>query len=295
MISVIGIGDNVVDIYEHEKKMYPGGNALNFSVFAKKLGFKSAYMGMFGDDERGRYVYEVAKKIGIDLSHCRVYKGENGYCKVNLIDGDRVFTETNQGGISKKYSLEMLNWDKDYIEKADIVHTSIFSYIDDNLPELRKIAKFISYDFSDKYTEEKISKIAKYIDCACLSASFESKERLEELANKFHINGCKSVLITGGKNGSVFSYEREWYVQSADFVTPKDTMGAGDSFITTFLTRYIDAMQYAKNFSGAKYGITNIEMYRKCVIQTSLSAASVIAGLNCLTQGSFGFGTSIER
>lgn len=72
-------------------------------------------------------------------------------------------------------------------------------------------------------------------------------------------------------------------------------MGAGDSFITTFLTRYIDAMQYAKNFSGAKYGITNIEMYRKCVIQTSLSAASVIAGLNCLTQGSFGFGTSIER
>lgn len=37
-ISVLGFGDNVVDKYEHIKTMYPGGNAVNFAVFAKKLG-----------------------------------------------------------------------------------------------------------------------------------------------------------------------------------------------------------------------------------------------------------------
>lgn len=44
-ISVLGFGDNVVDKYEHIKTMYPGGNAVNFAVFAKKLGVdRSAYM-----------------------------------------------------------------------------------------------------------------------------------------------------------------------------------------------------------------------------------------------------------
>ena len=48
-VKVLGFGDNVVDKYEHIKTMYPGGNAVNFAVFAKKLGAeRSAYMGIFG-------------------------------------------------------------------------------------------------------------------------------------------------------------------------------------------------------------------------------------------------------
>ena len=44
-VSVLGFGDNVVDKYEHIKTMYPGGNAVNFAVFAKQLGAaRSAYM-----------------------------------------------------------------------------------------------------------------------------------------------------------------------------------------------------------------------------------------------------------
>ena len=34
-VKVLGFGDNVVDKYEHIKTMYPGGNAVNFAVFAK--------------------------------------------------------------------------------------------------------------------------------------------------------------------------------------------------------------------------------------------------------------------
>lgn len=39
-LSVLGFGDNVVDKYEHIKTMYPGGNAVNFAVFARQLGVK---------------------------------------------------------------------------------------------------------------------------------------------------------------------------------------------------------------------------------------------------------------
>lgn len=47
-IRVIGIGDNVVDKYLHSGMMYPGGNALNFSVYAKQAGASSAFIGAFG-------------------------------------------------------------------------------------------------------------------------------------------------------------------------------------------------------------------------------------------------------
>ena len=46
MIKVIGIGDNVCDQYYPAKIMYPGGQAMNFSVYAKMLGAQSAYLGV---------------------------------------------------------------------------------------------------------------------------------------------------------------------------------------------------------------------------------------------------------
>ena len=49
-LKVIGIGDNVVDDYVHIRTMFPGGNALNISVYATMLGCESAYLGVFGND-----------------------------------------------------------------------------------------------------------------------------------------------------------------------------------------------------------------------------------------------------
>ena len=56
-VSVLGFGDNVVDIYEHTGTMYPGGNAVNFAVAAKRCGAeRSAYMGYFGSDAAAEHV-----------------------------------------------------------------------------------------------------------------------------------------------------------------------------------------------------------------------------------------------
>ena len=50
-MRLIGIGDNVCDVYLHLAEMFPGGQALNVAVFAKMQGIDSAYLGVFGDDE----------------------------------------------------------------------------------------------------------------------------------------------------------------------------------------------------------------------------------------------------
>ena len=90
MIHVIGLGDNVVDYYVHINTVYPGGNALNFAVYANMLGYKSAYMGSFGDDENAVHVYRTLKELGIPVEHCRFYVGENGCAPVNIIESDSI-------------------------------------------------------------------------------------------------------------------------------------------------------------------------------------------------------------
>lgn len=68
-ISVLGIGDNVVDKYLHSGIMYPGGNALNFAVYAKLADIPSAFMGAFGNDDAAQHVQDVLHQLQIDISH----------------------------------------------------------------------------------------------------------------------------------------------------------------------------------------------------------------------------------
>ena len=151
MIKVLGLGDNVVDKYMHIKTMYPGGNALNIAVLAKLSGIEAGYFGVFGDDEAAKHVYKTTADMGIDVSHCRFYHGENGYAEVRLDDGDRVFIGSNQGGVSKEHPIDLLtDMDLDYIAGYDVCHTSIFSYVEAALPSIRKASRFVSFDFSNR-------------------------------------------------------------------------------------------------------------------------------------------------
>ena len=53
MKRVIGIGDNVCDKYYPSKIMYPGGQAMNFSVLQKN-GSRCSLHGRFGTDSVAR-------------------------------------------------------------------------------------------------------------------------------------------------------------------------------------------------------------------------------------------------
>lgn len=105
-VSALGFGDNVVDKYEHIKTMYPGGNCVNFAVYAKMFGAKrSAYMGYFGNDAEAEHVMYALDDIGIETVKCKQLEGENGCARATLVDGDRVFLGSNEGGIRGKHHM----------------------------------------------------------------------------------------------------------------------------------------------------------------------------------------------
>ena len=84
-VNALGFGDNVVDRYEHIHTMYPGGNAVNFAVYAKKCGAaRSAYMGIFGNDAAAEHVIASLEDEGVELDKCEQMIGENGAARVTV-------------------------------------------------------------------------------------------------------------------------------------------------------------------------------------------------------------------
>lgn len=124
MVRVLGIGDNVCDVYLHKGLMYPGGQALNFAVYAKLLGANSEYLGVFGQDAIAEHIQSTLNQKGVSWSRCRHYPGENGFARVTIVEGDRVFMGSNKGGVLQGHFLELIEEDLAYIKQFSVVHTT---------------------------------------------------------------------------------------------------------------------------------------------------------------------------
>lgn len=297
MIRVLGIGDNVCDKYLHTKMIYPGGNALNIAVFGKLLGMEAAYLGTFGDDEVGQHVYSVVEKMGIDLSHCRLEEGENGCARVQLVDGDRVFLKGNRGGISRIKPPVLTKLDEEYISRYDLAHTSIHSFMEAELPKLRRAASFVSMDFSDRYDEAYLKECCPYIDCAEISCGDMPEAEIRKVMQQIVKFGCRHMVIaTRGSKGAYVMADGKFYEQSPCLVKAKDTMGAGDSFIACFLINYLDGVGMACDFAAGSgnRGVVTAEAYKDILIRVSLYRAAVFSSSQCQRDGSFGYGKEVE-
>ncbi|CQR57293.1 fructoselysine 6-kinase [Paenibacillus riograndensis] len=283
--KVIGIGDNVVDKYVHQGIMYPGGNALNFSVYATMCGMESAYLGKFGSDEVAGYIRQVIDELNIDRSCCREYEGENGYARVTLEDGDRVFLGSNKGGIAKEHAWQFTKKDLDYIKQFAVIHTSLNSYIEQDLTVLRESGVPISYDFSVRWNDGYLEQVCPNVDISFLSCSHLTAEEREREMRKAQRFGAKIVVGTVGENGSYALFSDQWIYHPAVSTEAVDTMGAGDSYITAFLVELI------RNSDGRIEFGQESEMLGK--IKSSMSKGAEFAAEICRVNGAFGFGTPL--
>ncbi len=277
-MKVIGVGDNVVDKYIYKKMMYPGGNALNFAVYAKQLGIDSAYLGVFGNDRAAEHIMETLKTLEVDISHCRQYAGENGYAAVDLVDGDRVFIGGNEGGVQKENPIILSVDDLEYLKTFDIAHSSIYSDMDPELHKLKAAGIFVSYDFSSDYTDRLLKDNCPYIDVSLLSCGQLVEMEVENLLKRVYSYGSHLVIGTMGSRGSIVYNGKRFFQQKPHFVQPVDTLGAGDSFFTAFILHYL---------TGEK---DHPDADQAALIISSLEEGAQFAAKTCLVDGAFGYG-----
>ncbi|KDE63610.1 PfkB family carbohydrate kinase [Fusobacterium necrophorum] len=266
---LLGLGDNVLDHYLYQKKMYPGGNALNVAVLSHKFGINSSYLGVLGNDKGGRHLLEVLKKEGIEISHIRVENGNNSYSKITLIDNDRVFMGSD---LALSATLKLNKDDFDYIKNFDIIHTSIYSNLENELKKIKENGSKISFDFSDEFDNNYIEKVLPYIEYAFFSGSQMSEENIYKLLDKSEKNGVLLSIVTKGKEGAFCKVNGKIYRQNIFPVESViDTLGAGDAFIARVLAGIITQEE----------------------VEVFLKEAAKEAANNCTWYGAFGYGVSI--
>jgi fructoselysine 6-kinase len=276
-LKLIGIGDNVVDDYVHIRTMFPGGNALNVSVYASMLGCESAYLGVFGSDAAAEHVQQTLIDTGIDTSHCLRADGPNGRAVLSIEDGERVFVGSNEGGISKSVSMEFVFDDVNYLQRFSVAHTSAYSYMNDHLARLRSLVPVLSYDFSDDFDTGHALSLCRYVDIAFFSCADWTEESTRDLLEKAVNRGCALAAATRGPHGSILFDGRSWFRQAPHPVIPTDTLGAGDALISGFLVSYVGGKAAAGDHSAA-------------LIESSLDKAASFAAEICRVQGAFGHG-----
>jgi len=267
MARIIGVGDNTVDIYLHRRMRFPGGNAVNVAVHAKRLGAESAYVGTVGDDTRGRLVLDALRADNVEITRCKVVPGvPNAFAEVNLVDGERVFGAHDSGAST------MLNLDEadlTYIRTFDAVHTSFYSFLDDRLMQMRSKGKLLSYDFSDHLDEwERIAPVFPRVDVGIFSVSDRQGETASDVIARLVPRVDQIVILTQGRMGSWVAAGGQVLHQPVIPVEAVDTMGAGDAFIAGFLVEFLDGASLRK----------------------AMKSAAEYAAENCLQMGAFGYG-----
>lgn len=234
-IKVIGIGDNVVDKYLHSGVMYPGGNALNFAVYARLAGCESAFLGAFGTDAAARHVQDTLQELNIDSQRCRHYIGENGYACIRLVDGDREFVTSNKNGVLRENPLQLSDNDLDYIAQFDAVHSSINGFLEPELEKIKQRNVTLSFDFSGRGTDDYFQQVCPWVDYGFISCGALSVEETINKIYNLYDYGCKHVIATRGHEKVYYYAGGELIEWQPVYIQPVDTLGAGDAFLTGFM------------------------------------------------------------
>jgi fructoselysine 6-kinase len=206
-------------------------------------------------------------------------EGPNGRASLKIKNGERVFISSNQGGIAKSASMDFVFDDLEYLQAFSIVHTSAYSYLDPYLERLQLLNSLVSYDFSDDFDTRHALSLCRHIDIGFFSCAERSEEGTMDLLEKAVNQGCSMAVATRGPNDVILYEGRSWFRKAPLNLVPKDTLGAGDAFISGFLVSYV----------GSKVEDNG---QQDLLIESSLEQAAAFAAEICQVQGAFSYGLS---
>lgn len=238
MVRILGIGDNTVDIYVDRGVQFPGGNAVNVAVHARRLGADAGYLGCLGRDELGDLIWDSLVEETLDLSHLRRIDGPNAWCRIKHTGNDRVFAGSIPG-VRGRYDLT--EEDDAYIGSFDLVHTSISSDLDGQIGRLSRSARLLTYDYSEHWRHRDVDRTYPHVDIAFMSYPQASDDDCRALMASIAAKGVsRLVVVTRGTLGSCALMDGQFSSEGVRPAHVVDTLGAGDAFIAAFLVSFLE-------------------------------------------------------
>lgn len=227
-MSIMVIGDCVIDYYPGLEKKFIGGSGLNTAVYLKQKGINTDIMGVVGNDSNGEKILNYLKNNSFDLSSMKEKDGKTGIAYIEKAGNDYQIKKVEEG-VKGSY-----NFNKNEIKKIknyELIHTNIYTHTLDYLPLLKKNNKMVSFDYSFKIDLEKLKLNEKYIDILFVNKKNITRSFLSTLKTY----NIEYIVITSGEKGfTVVSKDQELFKKSRgnDII---DSTGAGDTLIGEFL------------------------------------------------------------
>lgn len=265
-IEVVGLGAlNIDRIYKVERILddgeavvldacsSPGGSAANTIYGLAKLGIKTGFSGVVGDDEDGKILLQDFQAVGVNTSRIKAkHRAETGsvLCLSDQLGQRSLYVLP---GANNQLTLDDL--DLAYINQASMLHLS--SFADDRqfkvvLELMDRLASSVKLSFAPGalYAAKGLKNLAPILKRTYLL--FINQSEMRQLTGKDVIagaesclrQGCQIVVVTMGTGeklqkttavGYIRDSKNEYVIKPRDIGASMDTTGAGDAFAAGFI------------------------------------------------------------
>lgn len=275
-IEVVGLGALNIDyLYQVERiledgetvvseaKSSPGGSAANTIYGLAKLGMKTGFIGVVGDDTEGKILLQDFQKVGVDTSQIRVKPGAKTGSVLCLSDSLGRRSLYVVPGVNNLLTMDDL--DLTYINQAGMLHLS--SFADDRqfkisleLMDRSELSTKLSFGPGAIYAQKELKVLAPILNKTHIL--FTNQDEIRQMTGEDIIagaltclkQGCDVIVVTLGKGMRlklgketsrreidaicyIRDAENEYLVKTTrrNTISEVDTTGAGDAFATGFL------------------------------------------------------------
>ena len=268
MADVITLGEMLIDFVSIESGVgikdspgflkAPGGAPANVAVALSRLGVRTGFIGMVGNDEFGCFLKETLKKNNVDTSCMPMTSKANTTLAFVSIkaDGDRDFIFYRKPGADMLLSIDDI--DEEYIENAKLLHIGSISLIDEPSKSAtlhtadiaKKNGLLISYDPNIRMNLWPDPKTAKNTIlstlnlCDILKVSDNEMEFLtdtNDICKGIYMlkdmSGADLIMVTKGDRGVTYMFKDEIKNLEGFKMTAVDATGAGDAFTAGLLSK----------------------------------------------------------
>ncbi len=274
-IEVVGLGAmNMDHLYKVERiledgetvvqaaESFPGGSAANTIYGLAKLGVRTGFVGVVGDDADGKSLVSDFQAMEVDTRRLKIKRGSKTGAVLCLTDsaGHRsLYVSPGANSL-----LDNGDIDINYINQAGMLHLTSFAdekqlQVSREVVERLNSGVRLSFSPGAIYAAKGLTALKPLIKRADIL--FTNHDEIRQLTGEYFVRGaeiclkqgCRVVAVTlgkgltfelGGKKVSAVCYIRdsraEYVIEPVqDAASVTDTTGAGDAFATGFLYGYI--------------------------------------------------------
>ncbi|MER0438797.1 carbohydrate kinase [Emticicia sp. W12TSBA100-4] len=238
-----------------------GGAPMNVAVHANQLGLDAIMISAVGDDELGEGITSFLSSRGLSVSTIQKNEYQTGIVEVTL----------DAKGSPSYEIIQPVAWDfirlTENAKKAvQVTDALVFGSLalrnevsKNTLFALQAEAKLKVLDINLRkpfYTSEladelfKVADIVKVNDeelemiCAWYGQTGDETANAKFLKERYQLKG---IIVTRGGNGAFFIDENNEFAEHQGFkVTVNDTIGSGDSFLASFITKWLNGEKPAE-------------------------------------------------